>query len=371
MRLDVATGGELPRRAGRPACPADRLVLHGNNKIDRRAAPRAGRRRRPHRRRLASTSSTASRRCTASDGLVPPRCSCASRPASRRTPTSSCGPARTTRSSASAWRRATPTAAVERAAASRRRSSSSACTCTSAARCSSPTSSSRRSRSWRRSSASSTCAELSIGGGLGVAYVEGEEAPTITAVGASRSATRATAAGITARGHRRAGPGDRRRRRRSRCTRSAPSRSCPASAPTSSVDGGMSDNPRPGALRQRLRDVPATRAVRRPAAARSRVVGKHCESGDVLVRDAPGARRPRRGRHPGHAGHRRLRPLDGLELQQGARARRWCSCRDGEAAWWCGGRRSTTCCDRPRLHAQSPGRIRRIAGVATTVAGRE
>ena len=38
---------------------------------------------------------------------------------------------------------------------------------------------------------------------------------------------------------------------------SARSRSCPASAPTSSVDGGMSDNPRPGALRQRLRGVPA------------------------------------------------------------------------------------------------------------------
>ena len=48
-----------------------------------------------------------------------------------------------------------------------------------------------------------------------------------------------------------------------------------------------------------------------------RVVGKHCESGDLLVRE---------GRVPAdlavgdvlcHAGHRRLRPLDGLELQQG------------------------------------------------------
>ena len=47
----------------------------------------------------------------------------------------------------------------------------------------------------------------------------------------------------------------------------------------------------------------------------SRVVGKHCEAGDIVVKDeflpgdvAPG--RPARG-----ARHRRLLPLDGLQLQ--------------------------------------------------------
>ena len=52
------------------------------------------------------------------------------------------------------------------------------------------------------------------------------------------------------------------------------------------VDGGMSDNPRPGPLRLGLRGVPPAcdDAPRRRRAAR--VVGKHCESGDVLVDDA-------------------------------------------------------------------------------------
>ena len=90
------------------------------------------------------------------------------------------------------------------------------------------------------------------------------------------------------------------------------------------VDGGMSDNPRPvlyGSGYEAF--LPAGRR-RRPPAGR-RVVGKHCESGDVLLFDARAARRPRRRRPARHAGHRRLRPLDGLQLQQGARARRSCS----------------------------------------------
>jgi len=51
------------------------------------------------------------------------------------------------------------------------------------------------------------------------------------------------------------------------------------------VDGGMSDNPRPvlygsgyEAFLPRSADHPRPRAVR--------VVGKHCESGDILVREA-------------------------------------------------------------------------------------
>ena len=81
-----------------------------------------------------------------------------------------------------------------------------------------------------------------------------------------------------------------------------------------SVDGGMSDN-----IRTALYDADYTvrLASRRSDAAPmlSRVVGKHCESGDVVVRDAwlpadvaPGG--PARG-----GGHRRLLPGDGQRVQ--------------------------------------------------------
>jgi diaminopimelate decarboxylase len=125
--------------------------------------------------------------------------------------------------------------------------------------------------------------ELCLGGGLGVPYVEGEEAPTITEWAAVlRQAC--DAAGVTAR------------------VTAEPGRSIAAAAGLTlyrvgtvkeipgvrtyvSVDGGMSDNPRPvlygsgyEAFLPRL-----TLAERsRPVA----VVGKHCESGDIVVRDA-------------------------------------------------------------------------------------
>jgi diaminopimelate decarboxylase len=125
--------------------------------------------------------------------------------------------------------------------------------------------------------------ELSIGGGIGVAYVEGEVAPTITEWGASvRQAC--VEAGITAR------------------VTAEPGRAIAAAAAITvyrvgtikdlpglrtyvSVDGGMSDNPRPVLYGSGYE----TFLVRDPAADRPRrvtVVGKHCESGDLLVRDA-------------------------------------------------------------------------------------
>jgi diaminopimelate decarboxylase len=125
--------------------------------------------------------------------------------------------------------------------------------------------------------------ELSIGGGLGVAYVEGEEAPTITQW--ARSVLDATAsAGIRAR------------------ITAEPGRSIVAAAAVTlytvgtikdlpdvrtyvSVDGGMSDNPRPVLYGSGYEAFLA----RDPFADRPevvRIVGKHCESGDVLVRDA-------------------------------------------------------------------------------------
>jgi diaminopimelate decarboxylase len=125
--------------------------------------------------------------------------------------------------------------------------------------------------------------ELSIGGGLGVAYVEGERAPSITEWGNAIHHA-CTEYGIDAR------------------ITAEPGRAIVASAAVSlytvgtikdlpgirtyvAVDGGMSDNPRPvlygsgyETFLPRAVDADRTRTVT--------VVGKHCESGDVLVRDA-------------------------------------------------------------------------------------
>lgn len=125
--------------------------------------------------------------------------------------------------------------------------------------------------------------EFVVGGGLGVAYVDGEEAPTIAQWGRSVQAA-CTEAGITAR------------------IGAEPGRSIVAAAAVTlytvgtvkelpgirtyvAVDGGMSDNPRPvlygsgyEAFLPRSPDAERARTVT--------VVGKHCESGDLLVRDA-------------------------------------------------------------------------------------
>ncbi len=125
--------------------------------------------------------------------------------------------------------------------------------------------------------------ELSLGGGLGVAYVEGEQAPTITEW-----------AGVLTKACAEAGI----------CSRLAvePGRGIAAAAALTlytvgtikevdgirtyvSVDGGMSDNPRPvlyGSGYEAF--LPRATAAERPRTVR--VVGKHCESGDVVVHEA-------------------------------------------------------------------------------------
>ena len=126
--------------------------------------------------------------------------------------------------------------------------------------------------------------ELCVGGGLGVAYVTGERAPSLTEWAETvRAACR------------RAGVGSVR-------LTAEPGRSIVASAAVTlytvgtikdipdlstyvSVDGGMSDNPRPvlyGSGYEAF--LPRAAGARRPFAAH--VVGKHCESGDLIVRDA-------------------------------------------------------------------------------------
>ncbi len=125
--------------------------------------------------------------------------------------------------------------------------------------------------------------ELSLGGGLGVAYVEGESAPSITEWGAAVHHACA-AAGITARIT--AEPG------RALVAQAAITlytvgtiKEIPGIRTYLSVDGGMSDNPRP-VLYGSGYEVFLPRDVAADRARTVTVVGKHCESGDLLVRDA-------------------------------------------------------------------------------------
>ncbi len=126
--------------------------------------------------------------------------------------------------------------------------------------------------------------ELVVGGGLGVAYAGPDRAPTMddwaAAVQAGCAAAGVAAGAVTV----------------------EPGRAIVASAAVTlyrvgtikpiagvrtyvAVDGGMSDNPRPvlyGSGYEAF--LPRDPAAARPAAAR--VVGKHCESGDILLFDA-------------------------------------------------------------------------------------
>ena len=125
--------------------------------------------------------------------------------------------------------------------------------------------------------------EFSVGGGLGVAYVEGESSRSITEWGELVRAT-ARASGISS------------------AVTAEPGRAIVAAAGITAytvgtvkpvpgvrtyvaVDGGMSDNPRPVLYGSGYEATLARRAdADRPL--QVRIVGKHCESGDVIVRDA-------------------------------------------------------------------------------------
>ena len=125
--------------------------------------------------------------------------------------------------------------------------------------------------------------ELTLGGGLGVAYIESEHAPTIaqwaqSLAGATAKLSKPTKVFVE------------------------PGRAIVASAAVTlyrigsikhlpgirtyvAVDGGMSDNPRPVLYDSGYEAfLPARAEADRTEHAR--VVGKHCESGDVLINDA-------------------------------------------------------------------------------------
>lgn len=123
-------------------------------------------------------------------------------------------------------------------------------------------------------------AELSVGGGLGVAYVDGEQAVSI-GEWAETVLAAAAEAGVTAR------------------ITAEPGRAIAAAAAVIlyevgtikelagirtyvAVDGGMSDNPRP-VLYGSGYEVFLPRAAGAPRPKEVRVVGKHCESGDILL----------------------------------------------------------------------------------------
>ena len=122
--------------------------------------------------------------------------------------------------------------------------------------------------------------ELTLGGGLGVAYTEGEEAPTITMWG-SVLLDACETLGVTAEVS--VEPG------RAIVASSAITvyrvgtvKEIPGIRTYISVDGGMSDNPRPvlygsGYEAFKTSDVMAERPLT------ARLVGKHCESGDILI----------------------------------------------------------------------------------------
>jgi diaminopimelate decarboxylase len=127
--------------------------------------------------------------------------------------------------------------------------------------------------------------ELIVGGGLGVPYINGESAPT-QAAWAEATLSACARAGVS--------PATR--------ISAEPGRSIAATAGITlytvgtvkhlpgirtyvSVDGGMSDNPRP-VLYGSGYEAFLPRAVWAPRRRPVRVVGKHCESGDLVVPEA-------------------------------------------------------------------------------------
>ncbi|HTW97349.1 MAG TPA: diaminopimelate decarboxylase [Acidimicrobiales bacterium] len=127
--------------------------------------------------------------------------------------------------------------------------------------------------------------ELCVGGGLGVAYLDGERATTISAWAevvrhACDAAGLPESVRVTAEPGRAITAGA-----AITCYRVGTVKRLPGIRNYVAVDGGMSDNPRPvlyGSGYEAF--LPRAAGAARPLAAR--VVGKHCESGDVLVADA-------------------------------------------------------------------------------------
>ena len=125
--------------------------------------------------------------------------------------------------------------------------------------------------------------ELSVGGGLGVAYLESESAPSITEWGEMLSEA-CNQLGINARVS--AEPG------RSIAAQAAITvysigtiKEIPGIRTYMAVDGGFGDNPRPMLYGSGYTAFAPTR-ITEPRNSIARIVGKHCESSDVIVQQA-------------------------------------------------------------------------------------
>ncbi len=133
------------------------------------------------------------------------------------------------------------------------------------------------------------CSDLNVGGGLGIRYVAGDDPPSIqdwvkeVATAVARACQErqlslprllcepgrslVASAGIT-------------------LYRLGSRKQIPGLRTYVSVDGGMSDNPRPITYRSRYTAVLADQPLA-PALETVTLAGKHCESGDVLLPDLP------------------------------------------------------------------------------------
>jgi diaminopimelate decarboxylase len=129
--------------------------------------------------------------------------------------------------------------------------------------------------------------EISPGGGLGVAYMPGETPPTVEEY--AETVTGALRAGVARHGLEPprlvVEPG------RAIVAQAGvalytvgPRKLAPDGTALVAVDGGMGDNPRPALYGARYHAALAERMTA-PAGERARIVGRYCESGDVLVEE--------------------------------------------------------------------------------------
>jgi diaminopimelate decarboxylase len=130
--------------------------------------------------------------------------------------------------------------------------------------------------------------DLDVGGGLGMRYTEADDPPAIADwVAAVSAAVVAACAGhglalprlLAEPGRSLIGPAG------VTAYTVGSAKAIPGGRTYVSVDGGMSDNPRPITYRSQCRVVLADR-MSAPLSRRVAVVGKHCETGDILIQEA-------------------------------------------------------------------------------------
>ncbi len=131
--------------------------------------------------------------------------------------------------------------------------------------------------------------ELNVGGGLGIRYTESDDPPSIDnwVKGVSEALTSACSKAQLPLPRLLSEPG--RSLIGSACVTAytvGSRKVIPEIRTYITVDGGMSDNPRPITYQSLYRAVVANR-MSAPATETVTIAGKHCESGDILIKEAP------------------------------------------------------------------------------------